>query len=89
MNVKSITLAQFIELLKEAELAKLNGVIVSALKNLQDEIVLVTPVGNKTIVGHTTPLELWYSDTTSFVKTVFGDIKLYRFTGLPIDKILK
>jgi hypothetical protein len=78
MNVKTITPAELIELLKETDIAKLNGVIVSVLKNLQDEIVLVTFAGDKTIIGQSVKLELWYSDTTSCVKTIFGNLYLYR-----------
>jgi len=88
MNVKQITKAEFINLLLESELVKLKGVIVSVLKNLQDEIVLVTFAGDKTIIGQSVKLELWYSDTSSFVKTIFGDIHLYRLTGLPVKEII-
>ncbi len=88
MNVKLITLVQLIELLKETELVKLNGVIVHVLKNLHDEIVLVTPAGDKTIIGHTVKLELWYADKSSFVKTIFGNIHLYRLVGIPVKEII-
>lgn len=89
MIAKSITLAQFVELLKEIEIAKLKGVFVTPSKNLHDEIVLTTFAGDKTIIGPGVKLEVWYSDVSTFVKTIFGDIHLYRFTGLPVEKILK
>lgn len=89
MIFKTISPAQFVELLKEADLAKLNGAIVNPSMNLRGELVLTTFAGDKTIVGQSVKLDLWYSDTTSYVKTIFGDIYLYRFTGLPVEKILK
>lgn len=89
MIVKSITLTQLIELLKEVDAAQLNGAYVNPSKTLADEVLLTFFTGDKVIIGRGVKLELWYSDTTSYVKTIFGDIYLYRFTGLPVEKILK
>lgn len=89
MNSKLITREKLIELFKEADMVKLKGVIVSVMLNLHGEIVLIDFDGNKTIMGPSVKYDLLYSPTRTIVKTIFGDISIYRLVGLPMEIIEK
>lgn len=89
MIAKKINRENLLKLFGECDLIKLKGVIVQPFHNLRGEIVLIDYAGNKTVMGDSVVYELWYSETTTFVKTIFGDIYLYRLVGLPVEIVQK